>query len=438
VLSAADADGAAVRGAVWAVPRIFAADESPEADVNVVLISLDTLRADHLSGFGYPRLTSPRIDAELIEKGTSFLDVTSTYSRTDVSHMSLFTGLYPEARPERGRLHARTPVPLLAERLQEAGFDTSAYTENGLLAGAFGFWFGFDRFVERALAAEDRGRSTFDDAIAYLRAHRDRRFFLFVHTYKTHAPYVSSPAYAGLFNDPAEWERAGMGPVPPRRRELANEYDRTIREADDLVGGLLDELEALALADRTLVVLLSDHGESFGEHGVMGHSFSGHQEVMRVPVVLRGPGVPEGLAIETAVSLVDIAPTLLDWLALPPLDTSQGISLVPGLRKEPLPDPRALYFSWLGRGAVGFRYGPLKFKHLHNRKSLFNLEEDPGEKHSIRRGRTPAPLADAMLADHEEASARIRAGFEVGGVDVRAPALSPEVEESLRALGYIE
>lgn len=438
VLSAVGPAGAAVRGAVWAVPRVFAPHGPPEADVNVVLISLDTLRADHLSGFGYPRPTSPRIDAELIERGTRFLDVTSTYSRTDVSHMSLFTGLYPKARPEPGRLHATTPVPLLAERLREAGFDTAAYTENALLAGAFGFWFGFDRFNERSLPAEDRGRSTFEDATVYLRAHRDRRFFLFVHTYKTHAPYTPSSAYAGLFGDPAEWEREGMGSVSPRHRELANEYDRTIREADDLVGGLLDELQALGLADRTLVVLLSDHGESFGEHGVMGHSFSGHQEVIRVPVVLRGPGVPEGLAIKTAVSLVDIVPTLLDWLALPPLETSQGISLAPGLRNQPLPDPRALYFSWLGRGAAGFRYGPLKFKHVHNRESLFDLDADPGEKHSIRRRRQQVPLADAMLADHAENSARIRASFETAGIDARAPALSPEMEESLRALGYIE
>jgi arylsulfatase A-like enzyme len=438
VLVAAGLEGAPVRGAVWAVPRIFVADEAPQVDVNVVLISLDTLRADHVSGFGYPRRTSPRIDAELIERGTRFLDVTSTYSRTDVSHMSLFTGLYPQARPEPGRLHAATPVPLLAERLREAGFDTAAFTEDGLLAGMFGFWFGFDRFTERTVTGPDRGKLAFDDALVYLRAHRERRFFMFVHTYKTHAPYLTSPAYAEFFRDPAEWQREGMSPVPQRHRERVDDYDRTIREADALVGRLLDELEALALADRTLVVLLSDHGESFGEHGVVGHSFSAHQEVIRVPLVLRGPGIPQGLAVETPVSLVDVAPTLLDWLELPPLEHSQGISLAPGLHREPLPEDRVLHFSWLGREAAGFRSGPLKYKRLHNRKSLFNLAEDPREKHAIGDRGQGRPFAEALIADHEEKSARIRADFETADSDLRAPALPAETQESLRALGYIE
>lgn len=437
-LSAAGLDGAAVRGAVWAVPRVFVQDGTPEADFNVVLISLDTLRADHLSGFGYPRRTSPRIDEELIARGVSFRDVTSTYSRTDVSHLSLFTGLYPEARPERGRLTAKTPVPVLAERLRAAGFDTAAYTEDGLLAGVFGFWFGFDRFTERTVRAEDRGGSTFEDATEYLRGHRTRRFFLFVHTYKTHVPYFASPAYAEMFDDPAEWKREGMSPVPPARRVLVDEYDRTIREADDLVGGLLDELVALGLDDRTLVVLVSDHGEGFGEHGSLGHSFSGHQEVIRVPIVLRGPGVPEGLSIETPVSLVDVAPTVLDWLGLSPLSVSQGISLAPGLRGEPLPDRRSLFFSWLGREAAGVRHGPWKYKRVHNRRSLFNLDEDPTEKHPIPGGPKERPFAESMIADHVEASARIRAGFETEGPDAPIRALSPEMEESLRALGYIE
>lgn len=438
LLEAGGPEGSPLRGAVWAVPQVFVEDPAPGVDVNVVLISLDTLRADHLSGFGYPRQTSPRIDTELIERGTSFLDATSSYSRTDVSHLSLFTGLYPLARPQPGRLHATTPVPMLAERLRQAGFDTAAFTEDGLIAGAFGFWFGFDRFIERTVDGVERGRAAFDDAVGYLREHRERRFFLFVHTYKTHVPYLSSERYAEFFDDPADWQQEGMSSVPRNRRELADAYDRTIREVDDLVGGLLDALQELSLADRTLVVLVSDHGEAFGEHGAQGHSFSAHQEVIRVPWVLRGPGIPEGLSIETPVSLVDLAPTLLDWLGLPPLDTTQGISLVPGLRGEPLPEERAIYFSWLGRETAGFRYGPWKYHRWHNSNSLYNIDDDPGETRPVGGRGKDRPLMEAVIAEYEKTSAGLRSGFETAAAAGRAPAIPPEMRESLRALGYID
>jgi arylsulfatase A-like enzyme len=442
-LSVAGPDGAPVRGALWAVPRIVGepADEGSE-DWNLVLISLDTLRADHLSGYGYPRSTSPQIDAELIARGTAFMDVTSTYSRTDVSHMSLLSGLYPAARPEPGRLHRDTPLPLLAERLATEGFETAAFAEDALLAGAFGFWFGFDRFTEHGYAAADRGLSTFAGARDWLRANRDRRFFLFVHTYKTHAPYAASEKYASLFSDPTEWDLAGMSEVPPEHRGIANDYDRTIREADDLVGSLLDEIEALGLSDRTLVVLTSDHGEAFGEHRRLGHSFSGYQEVVRVPLVLRGPGVPAGLRVETPVSLVDVTPTILDWMGISPLELSQGISLVPALRGGSLPTGRPLYFSWLESSPAdrtgGVRYGRWKFQRRQAGGLLFELDGDPAEERPHGRRRQPRPIADRLFSDYEDESARIRERLSLHGDPSVVPTLSEDTEESLRALGYIE
>ena len=434
----ATGDGAPVRGAVWGVPRILSPRPPALGATNLVLISLDTLRADHLSGFGYPRETSPRIDAELIALGTTFGDVTSTFSRTDVSHMSIFTGLYPEARPEAGRLAAATPLSTLAERLRDAGFETAAFTEDGLLAGVFGFWFGFDRFSERSYRLEERGVATFAAGADYLRSHRDRRFFLFLHTYKTHAPYAAGPAHAELFRDPGEWEREGMSPVPPEHRPQVDEYDRSIRDADDLVGGFLDELDRQGLAERTLVVLLSDHGEAFGEHGLSGHSFSPGQEVVHVPLVLRGPGVPAGLWVETPVSLVDVAPTILDLLGLAPPSPGQGTSLVPALRGGTLPVKRPLHFSWLSDGAAGVRYGPYKYERSRTRKSLFRIDEDPHEEHPLGGKTHRRPLGERLLADHDEASARIRAELVQPEAESHAPAIPEDVERSLRALGYIE
>jgi arylsulfatase A-like enzyme len=441
LLSAGDSEGEAVPGAVWAVPRIV---PPIERDVvaetpNLILISLDTLRADHLSGFGYPRETSPKIDAGLIARGTSFDDVTSTYSRTDVSHMSVFTGLYPEARVERGRLSAHSPVPMLAEKLRDAGFDTAAFTEDALIAGVFGFWFGFDRFTEYAYSYEERAHPIFADGIEYVRAHRDRPFFLFLHTYKTHVPYHASSDYQALFVDESEWELPGMSPVPKQQRPRADEYDRTIREADDLVGRLLDELDTLGLAERTFVVLLSDHGEAFGERGVNGHSYSGHQEVMRVPVIIRGPGVPEGVRVDTPVSLVDIVPTVLDLLGLAELETTQGISWLPALQGGALPERRSLHFSWLTEESVGVRYGAFKYKQSKAAAALFNLEDDPGERAPLA-GPARRPIAQQLIADHEAASGLIREDLlrRTESVDEGSAPVTPEMEASLRALGYIE
>jgi arylsulfatase A-like enzyme len=438
-LSAKGPEGEPVRGTVWGVPQVSVAAMTRGSPLpNVVMISLDTLRADHLSGFGYPRATSPRIDSELIARGTSFHDVSSTYSRTDVSHMSLFSGLYPDARPDPGRIQADSPVPLLAERLRDAGYQTSAFTEDALLAGTFGFWFGFDRFRERAYRHEDRGVGTFEDGIDYVRASRDRRFFLFLHTYKTHDPYVPDSAYATLFDDPSEWNEEGMGPIPGKHRAQANAYDRTIREADDLVGDFLAELEALGLAAHTLVILVSDHGEAFGEHGLTGHSFSSQQEVIRVPVVFRGPGVPAGLHVDTPTSLVDVAPTILDLLGLAPLEVVQGISLAPAFRGERLPAARPLFFSWFVDEAVGVRRGQWKYRRDAGRSALFDLDRDPIEMSKV-------PLSAAARSEWEHAiskyraeSAALREAFMPGARVQTAPVITEETERSLRALGYVE
>jgi arylsulfatase A-like enzyme len=440
LLSAEAAQGdAPVRSAVWTVPRVLEVDRGD--DRNLLLVSLDTLRADHLSGYGYARPTSPRIDRELIERGTQFNDVSSTFPQTDAAHLSLFTGLYAGAQPGRGRLGAASPVPLLTERLRDAGFETAAFTEDALIAGSFGFWFGFDRFVERSFRERERGHETFADGMRYLREHRDRRFFLFLHTYKTHDPYVAGDRYQGLFADPAEWE--GKGPaahVPPRHRAKVDAYDRTIREADDLMGDLLAELEGLGLAERTVVVLLSDHGESFGEHGATGHGFSGFREQLWVPLVLRGPDVPEGLEIDAPASLVDVAPTLLDLLGVEPLPLAQGKSLAPALRGEDLGADRPLFFAWLQDGAAGVRLGERKYvrSNLESEPRVFDIVRDPEERAPLPAPGEFRPLAEKLVSEQRAESERLRATLSHGTPSPGEPALSEHMERSLRALGYIE
>ena len=430
---------AALGSGVWAVPEVLSrADRSARERRNVVLISLDTLRADHLSVYGYPRATSPQIDRQLAARGTRFSDVSTTFPLTSIAHMSLMTGLFSGAMPRPGSLDPWTPARLVAEALREAGYTTGAFTEDALLAGMYGFWFGFDRFVERPLVGEARGTETFADGARFLREHRDQRFFLFLHTYKVHAPYSYSPPYGELFGDAAQWSGA-LAPyaVPPEQHGQVDAYDRAIREVDDQVAGFLSELDRLGLAKDTYVVLLSDHGEAFGEHGLVGHGMGGHQEQLHIPLLVRGPGVPRGATIDAPASIVDVAPTILDLLGLEAADM-QGRSLRPALDGAPPAQDRALLFSWLQNDAQGLRQGHWKLldggpAHV----SLFDLVTDPGERQPIGDPALLAPRSAALALAADDDRQR-KAALAAAGPSAEPSAPSERQRESLRALGYVQ
>ncbi|MBY0278725.1 sulfatase-like hydrolase/transferase [Candidatus Binatia bacterium] len=437
-----DVEGAAARAGtgVWSVPLVLGRmpPDGPSRP-NLVVISLDTLRADHLSAYGYPRPTSPRIDAMLAARGTLFTDVSTTFPLTSPAHMSLMTGLSAAVLTRPGVLDAATPATVLAEALRDAGYVTGAYTEDALLAGMFGFWFGFDRFVERPLAGEARGTETFLDGARFLRANRGRRFFLFLHTYKVHAPYVSSPAYA-RFAPADDWSGplAERG-VPPEQRPFVDAYDRAIREADDQVADLLREIDRLGLAEDTLVVLLSDHGEAFGEHGLVGHGFGGHQEQLHIPLVLRGPGIPAGRREPTPSGIVDVLPTVLDVLRLPPLDV-QGRSLRAVLDGA-AGNQRALPFQWIEPGARGLRRGSVKLlETAAGPPQLFDLARDPAERvpldDATLRAAEQAALAAATHDDEQRRDA-LNAPH-VAGAPAQGGVASERMMESLRSLGYVQ
>lgn len=436
-------EGAAVRSAAWAEPLLFAPlPRTRPAVENVILISLDTLRADHLSGYGYARPTSPTIDARLIAGGTTFTDVGTTFPRTDVAHLSLFTGLYPEAQPRPGRLRADETAALLTESLRDAGLVTAGFTEDAMLAGAFGFWFGYDRFVERAYTERERGHATFRDGIAFLRDNAARRFFLFLHTYKTHKPYVADARFDG-FAPASDWQSLPLDPrVPPAERPHMDAYDRTVREADDLIASLLAELDRLGLAEQTLVVLLSDHGEAFGEHGALDHGYASHQEQLHIPLVFRGPGIPAGVRVDAPSSIVDVAPTVLELAGAAPLPFAQGVSLAAAFAGHDLPRNRPLFFSWLAKGAQGVRHGRWKYVRADHGHELFDLEADPGENQPQLRKRRARAADTALLAEYVETSARLRERFAPAPDAPAAPSSAAPVDarmhDSLRALGYVE
>ena len=438
----ASGDGVDATTPVWTVPRVLVPATPPAPGVakarNLILISLDTLRADHLSGYGYPRPTSPSIDSRLIGAGTTFLDVSTTFPLTNIAHLSMLTGLYPGAQPIGNTVGADSAVQLLAETLRDQAFHTAAFTEDALLAGAFGFWHGFDVFTERPFVGDARGWATFGDGIDFMRRHADGRFFLFLHTYKVHGPYQSAPAYQSLFAHDGAWQRPDMDPhVPDDQRPVVDAYDRAIREADEQVARLLDAIDALGIGDDTLVALVADHGEAFGEHGLTGHGTGGHQEQIHVPFVLRGPGVPAGRRVATPGSLVDVVPTLLDLLGLPVGTQAQGVSLRPLLADGPAPPPRQLFIAWIGGQASGVRQGNVKALHTPAGLTVFDLAADRYEREPL--AALPDDFhPDAALAANAAASDSRRRTLSVNTAGKQAaPSVSEDTQRSLKALGYL-
>jgi len=355
---------------------------------------------------------------------------------TNVAHQSLMTGRFAESLPPSGRLTPGMPIGTLAQALANAGWTTRAVTEDGLVGYAYGFARGFDSVIEHASTGPpaDRAHLVFRDARAIVSAPGPRPLFLFLHTYKAHTPYDPSPSYRDRFSATSVGDD-----VPSKYRAALDAYDESIRELDDVVGGLLKALDEAGTAGSTLVALLADHGEAFGEHGLTGHGFSPYQEALHVPLVLRGPGVPAGLRVDGAVSLVDVAPTILDLLGLPTLPGADGISLRPALAGKPLPT-RPLFFGW-GKDQHGVRLRMWKFWVPPNGVAqAFELHRDPRERADSRGaaqfGKILRPQLEPILERHlRDAATRrdalVAAGMPESGVDA-------ETQRALRALGYVQ
>jgi arylsulfatase A-like enzyme len=407
-------------------------------DVNVLFILVDTLRADRLGIHGYERDTSPGLDY-LAESGVRFARHRAQSSWTKASMASLWTGLYPARTkvlryPDAVSPEARTP----AEILQEAGFVTGGIWRNGWVAPNFGFQQGFDLYQKphvRQAPAELRrearaGRIDGTDidlvfsAIEFLRVHRDQRFMLYLHLMDVHQ-YVSVEELAIFGTD------------------YSDAYDNSILWVDRQIRELIRALEDLDLRERTLVVVASDHGEAFGEHGREGHARDVYTEVTHTPFILSLPFILEpGVVVEAGSQNVDVWPTILDLLGLSPLEQADGRSLLPEILGEangsrPDEDIAQLDGTW-GQVAkdplpiVAIREGDYRLVHRIDDSrpdELYDLSTDPGERESIAADR---PEVAARLRE------RARRHYELPGAWSSAPTV--ELNEmdlgQLRALGY--
>jgi len=317
-----------------------------------VLISIDTLRADHLGLYGYQRPTSPFLDS-LATRAAVFEHAIVQLPGTLPSHMSIFTSLYPPEHgvyPPDGILAADTPT--LPEVLQRNGFRTAGFTEGGYMAGRFGFARGFDEFDDDVPKRTTDIETTCARGLRFLTSlDAQQRFFLFLHTYVVHDPYRPPERYRAMFAPAAPPPQAfaptgpnftrfnhGHGMISAEARDYYRAlYDAEIRYMDDVLKRFFDELARLGLDDETTVVVTSDHGEEFLEHGKMVHEQLYH-EVLRVPLLIVHPDPATRGRIDAVVQSIDIAPTLYAIADVPAPARMSGASLVPYLagQREPL------------------------------------------------------------------------------------------------------
>jgi arylsulfatase A-like enzyme len=396
-------------------PILLKAGQKPAriSPSNVLLISLDTVRADHVDPWGSLGL-SPGL-AAFAARGVVLERAVAQAPVTDASHHSLFTGLHVPRHGGAELRPLRDGIPTLALILAGAGYRTAAFTDGGRVAGQLGFSRGFERYWEHSGSAHDKQhlRDILDRCAEWLRSIRDQRWLAFIHTYQAHSPYTNHenatlPAVVAhgiprpappemLVSEQGSAER----PSRPRARYLLRvaeqNYASEIRHLDSLVGAFLEELDASGLLANTLVVLFSDHGEGFLEHGLVAHDNSLYEELIHVPVLLRFPDDRfAGTRIPDVVQTVDLLPTVLEQVGLSPPAGIDGVSLLEACRSGRFP----------GRPAVStYRSGfsvtrwPWKLITQRNgrRSDLYRLDTDPAESDNVL-GAASASLVDSLAA----------------------------------------
>jgi choline-sulfatase len=419
---------------------------------NVLLVVIDCLRADHVGAYGYSRPTTPHLDS-LAAEGIRFESAYANGTWTKPSMATLFSGLYPS---EHGLLRVGVPagdvnetdalpdgIPMLAERFAAAGYRTIAAVNQIHLKPEFGFGRGFDdyRWMNKR-SGYDLNRLLFE---AMAGAKPDQPVFAWVHYLDLHWPYKHWRK-----NKLPELGATEMAPEPPveqsraafeswiassltedNRRGLEARYDHGVRFVDEELGELIERFRAAGKLDDTLVIVTADHGEGFFEHKSLTHGFEPYDEVARVPFIVRPPSqmkMPLGVR-KTLVSHVDLAPTLLDLLDLPPLPGASGTSYEPALREGREMDRAVLIQTEL---SAALRSGTRKLiLRSDKRIELYDLAADPGEKRNLAAGGCTGDCATLK----DELVDRLRALGPPRGT--KRGTFTAEETDELKALGYL-
>jgi arylsulfatase A-like enzyme/Tfp pilus assembly protein PilF len=401
------------------------------AQYNVLLISIDTLRPDHLGCYGYEHIETPNID-RLAGEGFLFLDVIATVPLTLPSHASLLTGLLPITSGVRdnGTFVLSGHFTTLAEVLSRKDYTTGAFVATFVLDSRFGLDQGFEVYDDNMgsqdqqsafLWPERRADAVNDTALKWFSRVREP-FFAFVHYYDPHDPYTPPKPFADAYP--------------------GNLYDGEIAYTDSMLGDLLKALKAKDLYDNTLIVLVSDHGEGMDEHNEPGHGVQVYQSTMSVALMVK---LPEGYGlggdleapakIDYPVQLIDVFPTVLELVDVEPDHNVDGVSLAPVLKGDRI-DPRMLYFESM-YPYFYFKWSPLRGVRHNNWKyilapeeELYDLAEDPGELNNLAPARTER-------AGEMRANLMVMAGRETEALESARTSMSQEDVHKLMALGYL-
>ncbi len=456
------------------------APSEPEAPRRVFLITVDTLRADHMGIYGYPRQTSPELD-RLAEQGVTFTRALAQWPKTGPSMASLFTGRYPKTTGLTHRAAQKIPGEYLTlpELFQSTGYSTLGVVSNAVLSAELGWNRGFDEFLETWTL----GGAVSDDpvehrkwvsaplvnqlAIPALERHVDsERLFVWLHYSDPHAPYLLPEGTADPFLDDAfdTQDQLIEHELPPARalggeRRLGfyvAKYDANILVTDSYIGAILDHLESLGLLEDALVIFTSDHGEGLGEHDeLFEHGREPYNTTAHVPLFITYTGVARaGRQVDHPIELLDLYPTLRELLQIPEGQVGlEGSSLVPFLGLEGAIDTRDLEpfryaFSEAGGGQMLWRHylsvqdGRWKLvfhpaverndRQLPPTFELFDLESDPQELENLA-----GQQEEEFDRLWEALSTWMESTPEPGQIDPDSEAYSEETLNALRALGYL-
>ncbi len=417
---------------------------------NVLLVLIDTLRADKLRPYApESRVQTPQL-MRFVERATIFERAHSQENWTKPSVATLLTSLMPwEHGATQYESVLRRDIDLLPEVLQEHGFVTASFICNGFVSDRFGFGQGWNSY-RNYIREGRRTRSQFvaADVLEWLDGRpQDQPFFLYVHTIDPHVPYrppreilsmYGDPDYRGPVNfsrDATLLENVKLGRVRLRQRDrdhLQALYDGEISYHDRHFGSILEGLEARGLSDDTMVVITSDHGEEFWDHGSVGHGHSVYEELLHVPLFVRLPGnAPR--RIDSAAGLVDIMPTILEALGLPVPEDLSGRSLLPDLRAEGNGYPRGNISGFMDNWRT-YAIGRWKLiERPRGRSAVYDLEEDPRESTPL----TDYPITRRVLRQWMGARMVETPARRVRRRQSSEPAIDAETEAQLRALGYV-
>lgn len=428
------------------------------SDCNVILISVDTLRADHLSVYGYRRPTTPHLE-EFARDAVVFENAYHTGGGTLPSHLSILTSLYPTTHG----VTTENALPLdegwttLGEALGDAGYATAAFVDGGWVRAKFGFARGFDVFDDDAGGFS----RILPKAENWLRQHGDEKFFLFLHTYDAHSkqrrPYNCPGEYPLRYvrdldvdfdgckdgrcaNELFKWVNAEVREgrlnaseyfSPEEVDYISSLYDGCINYVDDQLHGFFQLLQEQGLYDRSLIIVTSDHGEEFLERGRFIHDQGGFEEMAHIPMLLKLPSSPvQGVRVPHLAATVDLMPTALQVVGVPQPGQVQGVSLLPAI-VEDRPVRREVHIYTVLRTE--------RWKYFRHRKKLYDLDADPGEQNNLYANYPEGVQSlDARLGTLLEADHEMRAAYLEGRLPPPGVELSEEERKNLKALGYLE